>query len=106
MKKNRSFLRDRAAAAAAVVLLAVILFCVIYPFVSPYRYWEINTPDRYQMPSAKHLFGTDYLGRDLLTRMAWGGRITLSVAFLTGLIAAAAGTAVGRIFRMRHCRLR
>ncbi|MBR0138708.1 MAG: ABC transporter permease [Firmicutes bacterium] len=95
MKKNRSFLRDRAAAAAAVVLLAVILFCVIYPFVSPYRYWEINTPDRYQMPSAKHLFGTDYLGRDLLTRMAWGGRITLSVAFLTGLIAAAAGTAVG-----------
>ncbi len=95
MRQIGAILRNPVSAAALAVLLAIILFCVIYPFVSPYTYWEVNPGDRHQMPSAEHPFGTDYLGRDLLVRMAWGGRVTLSVAFLTGLIAAAAGTLAG-----------
>ncbi len=96
MKRSvRAFFHDPVAVGALAVLLAIILFCAIYPFAAPYAYWEVNTAERHQMPSAAHPFGTDYMGRDLLVRMAWGGRVTLSVAFLTGLIAAAAGTVAG-----------
>ena len=92
---RRTFFSDPVSVLALAVLAAVILFCIVYPFVSPYGYDEVNTAERQQMPSAKHPFGTDYLGRDLLVRMAYGGRLTLSVAFLTGLMAAAAGTVTG-----------
>ena len=77
------------------VLLAIILFSILYPFFSEYEYWQVVFADRLQPPSAKHLLGTDNLGRDLMIRMAWGGRITLSVALLSGLISAVIGTAIG-----------
>lgn len=96
MRRNsRAFFRNPAAVAALVILLAVILFCILYPIFSPYDYWKMVVADRLQPPSAKHLLGTDNFGRDLLTRVAYGGRITLSVAFASGLIAAVIGTAVG-----------
>ncbi len=96
MKRNRrAFFRNPAVVTALVILLAIILFCILYPMVSPYNYWGLNVSERMQAPSMKHLLGTDSFGRDLMTRMAYGGRITLSVAFLAGLIAAVIGTAVG-----------
>ncbi len=94
-RKSRALLRNPTAVTALALLLAVILFCVIYPFFSPYDYWEVSFRDRLQGPSQKHPLGTDNLGRDLMIRMAWGGRITLSVAFFSGFIAALAGTAIG-----------
>ncbi len=94
-RKSRSLFRDPAAVTAMAILLAIILFCILYPFFSKYEYWQVLFADRLQPPSAKHLLGTDNLGRDLMIRMAWGGRITLSVAFLSGLIAAVIGTAIG-----------
>ncbi len=94
-RKSRALLRNPTAVTALALLLAVILFCVIYPFFSPYDYWEVSFRDRLQGPSPKHPLGTDNLGRDLMIRMAWGGRITLSVAFFSGFIAALAGTAIG-----------
>lgn len=76
------------------VLAAIVLFCILCPVFSSFGYAEI-TPDRLQPPSGIHPLGTDKLGRDFMTRMAWGGRITLSAAFLSGLIAAVIGTAIG-----------
>ena len=95
MKRNRrAFFRRPVAVAALVVLLAITLFCLLYPLFSNAQYWEI-TGDRLQPPSMEHPLGTDKLGRDFLIRMACGGRITLSVAFLSGLIAAVIGTVIG-----------
>ncbi|MBR4743864.1 MAG: ABC transporter permease [Oscillospiraceae bacterium] len=95
MKHNRrSFFRNPIAITALLILVAIILFCFIYPLISPFEYWQI-TGDRLQPPSPEHPLGTDKLGRDFMTRIAFGGRITLSVAFFSGLIAAVVGTAIG-----------
>ena len=95
MRRNgRAFFRRPVAVTALVILLAIALFCFLYPLLSDAEYWQI-TGDRLQPPSAEHPLGTDKLGRDFLIRMACGGRITLSVAFFSGLMAAVIGTAVG-----------
>ncbi|MBR4158228.1 MAG: ABC transporter permease [Oscillospiraceae bacterium] len=96
MKRNsRAFFRNPVAVAALVILVAVVLFCIVYPIVSPYSYWKMVVPDRLQPPSAAHPLGTDNFGRDLLTRTAFGGRVTLSVAVTSGLISAVIGTLLG-----------
>ena len=96
MKRNiRAFSRNHTAVAALIVLLAVILFCIIYPFVSPHDMTKLHVEEKLARPSAEHLLGSDELGRDLLTRMAEGGRITLSVAFFSALIAALCGSVIG-----------
>ncbi len=94
-RKSRAFFRNPAAVTALIVLLAVILFCIVYPFISPYDYAKISKGERLLAPSPRHLLGTDNMGRDLLVRMAVGGRVTLSAAFLSGIIAALLGTAIG-----------
>ena len=94
-RKSRSLFRNPAAVTAIAVLLAIILFCILYPFFSRYEYWQVEFSDHLQTPSLEHPLGTDNLGRDLMVRMAWGGRITLSVAFVSGFIAAVIGTAIG-----------
>ena len=94
-RKGRAFFRNPIAVTALVILLSIVLFCAIYPFFSETDYTEMNYEDSMQGPSLKHPLGTDNVGRDLLVRMAYGGRITLSVAFFSGLIAAVIGTAVG-----------
>ena len=94
-QRSRAFFRNPAAVAALAVLLAVILFCIFYPMLTDIDYRAINFAERLELPSRKHPLGTDEMGRDLMVRMAVGGRVTLSVAFLSGLIAAVSGTAVG-----------
>ena len=94
-RKGRAFFRNPIAVTALVILLSIVLFCAIYPFFSETDYTEMNYEDSMQGPSLKHPLGTDNVGRDLLVRMAYGGRITLAVAFSSGLIAAVIGTAIG-----------
>ena len=95
-RKQRRFFRNPVAVAALVILVVIVLFCVLYPVFSTYKYWGI-TDGRLQGPSLQHPLGTDKLGRDVMVRMAWGGRITLFVAFCSGLIAAVIGTVIGII---------
>ena len=94
-RTSRAFLRNPIAVTALVILLAIILFCIIYPFFSPYDYREMRFDECLQPPSLKHPLGTDNFGRDLMIRMAFGGRVTLFVAFFSGLISAVIGTAIG-----------
>ena len=94
-RRNRSFFHNPVAVAALVILLAILLFCIVYPFFSPYDYREMNVMERMQAPSWKHLLGTDNMGRDIMIRMAYGGRLTLFVAFFSGLTAAVIGTCIG-----------
>ena len=96
MKRKRlAYFRNPVAVAALAVLLAIILFCILYPAIVHHPYWELHITERLEPPSAKHPLGTDNLGRDLLMRIAWGGRVTLAVAFFSGLIAAVIGSAIG-----------
>ena len=100
MKPLRSFWRvfwsDRRAAAAAVFLLAEILLVLLLPL---FLGQDPNVTDRtagfWAPPSPAHLLGTDEAGRDLLSRLLAGGRVSLLVGFLSMLISIVFGTVYG-----------
>jgi peptide/nickel transport system permease protein len=67
---------NRLALAAFAVLLAVVLVALLAPVISPYDPEGVTT-DTLRSPSWSHLFGTDQYGRDILSRIFWGSRLTL-----------------------------
>jgi peptide/nickel transport system permease protein len=79
-----------AAGALAVLALAVLLG----PLLSRYAYWERVGP-ALQPPSAAHWLGTDEVGRDVLVRLLYAGRVSLAVGVTAALAAAVVGTAIG-----------
>jgi peptide/nickel transport system permease protein len=93
----RAFVRDRAAVLAAAVLVAVVASATLLPEVLPYRYDQQDLDATFQGPSRLHLLGTDQYGRDLLARLAYGGRISLLVGGATVLAAVLAGGVLGGV---------
>ncbi len=89
----KRFKRNRMAVFGLFVLLFLILIAVVAPLVAPYGYDDQSLREALQGPSAKHLLGTDNLGRDIFSRLVYGSRISLFV----GLIAVAIGAVVGGI---------
>ncbi|TVX87057.1 ABC transporter permease [Paenibacillus agilis] len=84
-------------AIAALVVLLVFTLASIFAFLSPYDPNKLVVTERLQSPSATHWFGTDDHGRDYLSRALYGGRVSLSVGFLSMIIAVGIGTTVGTI---------
>jgi ABC-type dipeptide/oligopeptide/nickel transport system permease subunit len=88
------FARSGTGAVGAAVLVLVVLVALLGPFVAP------HSPERpvgipYEGPSSEALLGTDFLGRDFLSRVLWGGRSVIALAGLSVLLAYAGGLAVG-----------
>jgi oligopeptide transport system permease protein len=77
----RRYLRNRGAATAAAVFLLVLGYCLLAPALSPYDPNAIEFEQAYQRPSLEHPLGTDRFGRDLFTRTALGGRISIGIGF-------------------------
>ncbi|SHE31606.1 oligopeptide ABC transporter permease [Clostridium fallax] len=88
--------KDKRAKISVIILISLVLLS-IFAFLSPYDPNGININDRLQEPSLKHLFGTDDMGRDYLTRALYGGRVSLSVGFCSMIISCVIGTLVGTI---------
>jgi peptide/nickel transport system permease protein len=93
----RQLFRRRIVMGATVALVLVVLVSVFAGLLSGFDPNETAVSQRLSQPSAEHLLGTDELGRDLFTRIAFGGRYSLSIALLTALGAMAAGTLFGLI---------
>lgn len=93
----RRFRRNRAALAGMIVLLLVAAFVAVVPWLSPFGYADTDWSNMQTAPSfdTAHYFGTDSLGRDLLARVAAGGRISLAVGLAGSLVAVAVGTIYG-----------
>lgn len=89
--------RHRPAMAGLVVIVLMTLLAIFGPMVSPYTYHEQDLEGHFQPPSARHWFGTDALGRDLFTRVAYGARISLSVGVFTALVSCGIGVVYGAI---------
>jgi peptide/nickel transport system permease protein len=80
-----------------LVVLLWIVVSVAAPLIAPYGPLTQRVVDRLQAPSAAHLFGTDALGRDLFSRVLYGGRISLPVGFLVVTVSLAIGGTIGAL---------
>lgn len=78
-------------------LVIVAVACLIGPLISPYGYEEQDLNNTFAAPSGKHWLGTDQLGRDLLVRLLYGGRVSLGVGLCATFVALTIGVAYGAV---------
>jgi oligopeptide transport system permease protein len=93
----RRYLRNRAAIVAGGVFLLIVAYCVIVPIVSPHDPNRVDFAEAYEGPSWSHPFGTDQFGRDLFTRTALGGRISIGIGLGATLAILAIGVVYGAV---------
>ena len=78
-----------------VVLALIVLGSILAPFIAPYNPDALN--EAWQAPSAAHLFGTDHQGRDIFTRVLYGGQYSLFIGIASTIIALFFGAIIGSI---------
>ncbi|MEO8540400.1 MAG: ABC transporter permease [bacterium] len=81
--------------AAAVFLIFITVVALAAPLIAPYNPLDIAPADRLQAPSWAHPMGTDNLGRDMLSRIIYGGRISLAVGFWSVVLGTCTGAVIG-----------
>lgn len=93
----RQFSKNRLAAIGGAFVLLVFIVSILAPVLSPYDPSAIDIKNILIGPSLAHPLGTDDLGRDVLSRMIWGGRVSLKVGFVAVGIATLIGVILGSI---------
>jgi len=93
----RRFLRHRLAVASLVVLVLMALTTALAPLLAPYSPTAQDLLNTLSSPSASHVLGTDDLGRDILSRLIYGGRITLGIGFGAAIVVFIIGILVGAV---------
>lgn len=98
LRKLATFTKRKPYGALGAVIV-ILLFCaaIFAPVIAPYDPIELNAAERLQPPSARHLVGTDQLGRDLFSRLIYGSRISLSVGLAVVVLSAVPGVALGLV---------
>lgn len=91
----RRLQRNKMAMISLFVVCAIIFLTVFANFVTPYEYDKQDLDNTYQYPSLSHLMGTDNFGRDIFTRVLYGGRISLLIALFGALVGLVAGGLIG-----------
>ncbi|MFO0753289.1 MAG: ABC transporter permease [Thermodesulfovibrionales bacterium] len=89
------FRKNPLSVAGLVIILILASLAVLAPLVAPYEPTRIDVYNVLSSPTAAHPFGTDELGRDVLSRMIWGSRVSLRVGFIAVGIAITIGTVLG-----------
>jgi peptide/nickel transport system permease protein len=89
--------RRHPGAVAGAIVLTILILASVFAHLSPYDPEESDIKNRYQPPSLEHPFGTDGLGRDLLTRTLYGGRVSLFVGLMVVTITLTIGVPIGSI---------
>lgn len=94
----QAFRRDPLAVVSLAVVVLFLLGTLFAPLITPYAAQGRGDPnilEKFKPPGQAHILGTDYLGRDVLARVLYGGRVSLSLGFLVVLIAVLVGTPLG-----------
>src|SRR5918998_3034553 len=91
----RSLFSNRLAVFGLVVISLFILMAIFAPLIAPYDPLAQNLGDKFAGPSLQHPFGQDELGRDILSRVIYGARISLTAGLAAVAIATVAGTIIG-----------
>ena len=92
---RRMFRENKLSAVSLAVIVLMILFAVLAPWLTPYGEKDMDLMNRLQAPSAAHLLGTDEGGRDVLTRVLYGSRVSLMVGIVPTLLSMVLGAVLG-----------
>ena len=91
----KKFMKRKTAVLGLIVIVVLVIIAIIGPYITPYDYTAYDYMNTLAGPSPEHLFGTDQYGRDILSRMLVGTRLTLGVSLSAVVIGAALGTVLG-----------
>ncbi len=90
-----SFVRTPLTAIGLILIVTMFALAIFAPLIAPYDPLALNPVQRFQPPSLDHLFGTDQLGRDLFSRVLYGGRVALRIALICIGVAFLIGVPLG-----------
>jgi ABC-type dipeptide/oligopeptide/nickel transport system permease subunit len=90
-------LRNRVAVAGGIFLILLTLVAIFAPYIAPEGIDEQKLQDNYMAPGSKYILGADQFGRDVLSRVIYGARVSLSVAFVAAAVSLAIGLVYGLI---------
>ncbi len=93
----KRFRRNKTAMFGLIVIVALIFISVMAPALSTHDRDDFSLINKQQAPSAQHWLGTDNIGRDIYTRVLWGGRVSLTVGLMASLIQLMIGVTLGSI---------
>ena len=93
----RRFARDPKACAGAAIVLALVAIAILAPVLAPYPYDDTDLLSAWAPPSSAHWVGTDKLGRDILTRLMFGARTSLTVSVCVLAITLVVGITLGML---------
>jgi oligopeptide transport system permease protein len=94
---GRRFLHRKWAVAAGICILLELLMAIFAPLVAPYGPYYSDYTATYQKPSSKHLMGADDMGRDVLSRVIYGARVSYAVGVLSQVVIVLIGLPIGAI---------
>lgn len=97
LRRARMLVGSRTTLLAGLAVVAIIALCVVWPFVSPYGANDVDFHRSVEGPTLDHPLGTDRFGRDMLTRLAEGGRTSLSITAIALSIILVLGTVYGTV---------
>lgn len=89
--------KNKVAMLGMFILIAECLLALLSPFINPYGYAEMDLTACFATPSFDHLFGCDDMGRDIFSRVLYGGRYSITIGIVAILIATAIGIVIGAI---------
>ena len=89
--------RNKTAMVGFVLILGLVILALIGPWISPYKPLALDPINRLKGPSWAHLFGTDSLGRDILSRVIYGSRISIVIGLIAVSISLIPGTVLGLV---------
>ena len=89
--------RSKTAMIGALMLLVLLVLCLLTPYIARYDPIKQNYRAMLQTPSAKHYFGTDRYGRDIWSRILWGGRRLLTISLLAVVVGVLVGIPMGTL---------
>lgn len=93
----RRFRRHRMALLGTILIVLIVSLVVLAPWVTSYEPNELDMRNRLQAPTWTHLMGTDELGRDVFTRVLYGGRISLTIGIAAMVVSVSIGSLVGAV---------
>ncbi|WP_432408204.1 ABC transporter permease [Wukongibacter sp. M2B1] len=94
----RRLLRDKTAVFGLYIIIFLIFVAIFAPVLSPYDPVEdFNLAEAFQKPSMKHWFGTDWMGRDILSRVLYGSRISLTIGLASRVVTLSIGITLGAL---------